>query len=489
MFDFLSQMIDKFGRDKIISLYNGFEYSYGEYDVACQILSQGFLEKGIQTEVVAVIMDDSPLLIAVFLSLIAIKAKPLLISPKTPYHTIKQITDNATCRYMIYESGELTYDIPDISVLTVTGFNDKSSVFISVECEESGFDREPTLIDENVSYVALTSGSNGTPKIVMHAIEEMMSAIENYAKDTLQITEHDVLFSIPKATFSFGLANSLFFSFGLGAKAILYRSTINEKEIYEIVDKYKVSYFFAVPTTYTRLLNTTGDDNKCMINVKMFVSAGEYLPQTLNDEWKEHYGKYIVDSVGCSETGSAYLVNMEGGNKAGSAGRAVQGYDLRLLENNNVNDTTGVLIVSSRSNAIGYLNDRKATEEKFKQGFIVTGDIFRKDEDGFYWFLGRSDDMVKKNGRWVSLTELNQALEACGKIQKAVSFKIEEKNALYAVVETDDNKFDSAQTMKELRERIEHYKLPDQIFEIKQIPLNYNGKVDYGCLKTMFGER
>ncbi|MFQ9514684.1 MAG: AMP-binding protein [Eubacterium sp.] len=459
----------KYGADHVINVFNNVELTYGYYANSIELLSNELKEINIQNEPVIVYMDDSPVCIICFLSLINIGAKPLIVSPKTIEKTLLQIIRLSKSRVILTEKN---IELNNTEIYTFKVI--ENSIVDKIKMIKETF-----IISGSTTYLGLTSGSSGIPKIVMHSADEMYSAIYHYAKNTLKITEDDILFSVPKINFTYGLANTVFFSFSTGAKAIIYAGSLEVSDIIKIITENKVTYFFAVPMLYKRMYDVLIQHNRDISTVKYFISAGEYLPQKVNEEWFSATKKYIYDSVGCSETGSAYLVNMNPKQKPGSAGTPVEGYKLHLIDGE---EHEGQLIVEGPSNAIGYLNDKENTSIKFRNKVIYTGDWFRRDEEDFYWFLGRYDDMIKKNGRWVSLNEISDFVKEDQNVRNAVTLLIRGKIVLIVDVNYD---YDIVALQNQLIDQLEHYKVPDMIY-IDTIPINSNGKIDLRKLKDKY---
>lgn len=467
----INKPIQKYGCNHVINFFEGKDYTYDYYANSIKSLTLELKNAGIQEEPVIILMDDSPICITCFLSLINIGAKPLIVSPKTIEKTLLGIANLSKSRIVITDE-DIELEHLEINTLKIVGNILKSN---------STLIGDAFIVSEDIAYLSLTSGSSGVPKIVMHSAEEMEAAIKYYAKKTLKITETDVLFSIPKINFTYGLANSLFFSFATGAKSILYSGSMEVECIIKMIDAYKVKYFFAVPVIYERLYKTLIKENNKLETVKYYISAGDYLSQKVVDDWFDVTGNYIYDSVGCSETGSAYLINMNPQNKPGSAGIPVEGYRLKLVGDSN---RRGQLLVEGPSNAIGYLNDEENTKEKFRDNIIYTGDWFELDDDGYYWFLGRCDDMVKKNGHWVSLNQITDFVKKDSNILNAVTIFVNGKIVL--ILEANDD-YDTKQLLEHIKGNLEHYKIPD-VVKFAKIQININGKIDLKRSKENYGD-
>lgn len=488
-------LLDEFAtghsEDTVVTIYGGRRFTYRDYMRGVAAFNNHIKQYVYPKMPVALYMDDSPLEYCAFFSILSLDAVPFIISPKTLKSTLIRILQKAHCQLIIGNDASI-FDAREYGYIRAEGFSDGSPISFVDTVLIKPFVPDRNDSPNTVFYLGLTSGSSGEPKLVMHSIEEMRSAIENYAKKTLKIGGGDVLFSIPKSNFAYGLANNLFFSFGTGATAILYPGSLSDADILQYSEEYDVTYFFAVPTLYKRLLSSALVEvlSRSFSRVKMFISAGEYLPRYVAERWNDVYGKYIVDSVGCSETGSAYLVNMDAKNKCGSAGIPVSGYTLRLIgEDGTPSETFGRLTVESKSNSIGYYREPLATAEKIRNGIIYTEDIFRIDQDGYFWFHGRADQMVKRNGYWVSLTETAEAIESCSGVEDVAVFKVDEENALCAAVICNPGvRVSSADIIAQLQNQLEHYKIPDSIRVVDKLPTNTNGKFDIAALKALWRE-
>lgn len=475
LLDFLLyKPMKKWGENHTISIYQDKLYTYADYEKNVNKTARFLGKIGIQKETLVIYMDDCPACIVAFLGAIAIGAKPLIITPKTKSKVLGRIERISHSRILIKEPET---NVDTNSIIVNLNYYEEECFF---ECIGE-LDEEVSVIEGDVCYLAMTSGSSGIPKIVKHSAQEMQAATYYYASKVLEINENDTLLSIPKINFTYGLANSLFFSFALGARAILYQGRLENIDIISLILKYGVSCFFAVPSVFSKLLNdiTKGQTDK----IRLFISAGEYLSGDLNHKWYMITEKYIVDSVGCSETGSAYLVNFNYKDKAGSAGLPVSGYELELCGGD---ERQGMLVVSGPSNAIGYLNDSKNTEKKFIGGKVYTGDWFVRDDDGYYWFQGRIDDMIKKNGHWVSLNEISNFIRSQRGVLSVACFQCQSR--IYAIVESKEEfeGIDHLRTM--IMNNLEHYKCPDIIMN-DFIPHNVNGKIDYQLLRGKYGKR
>lgn len=485
----------RFGSEHILSLYEQQYYTLGDYEAMAEAVVTECRAAGVAHNTVALLIyEDSPVAIGAFLGCIKYGVVPVLVSNKINKCTLRELFALADPALLM--SGD--YCWPEDLLYETTCLCMKKA------CGEQGIQFElisrstnvHEFIDANqVAYLGMTSGSSGLPKLVMHSHKEMIFASENYAVQTLKLVPEDVLYSVPKMNFTYGMANNLFFSFISGAPAILDEQGWSPENCMEHIVKERPTCFFAVPAVYRSLYHHLENMKKVpeeLKGIRMYVSAGEALSSELVHLWYKLTGHYIVDSVGCSETGSAFLVNLAGEAKIGSAGAAVLGYHVHLLQENPTDKgTQGVLCVKSESNAIGYYRNPEETAAKFLNDWLKTGDVFRVDEDGYYWFVGREDSLLKYNGMWIVPEQIEKLINEFPGVKENAVFKTERTGkSMMAAVLCVSEKFEGIQKLGEyLKERLESYKCP-KIFRLtNEIPLSINGKRDHLQMQKMVRRR
>lgn len=277
---------------------------------------------------------------------------------------------------------------------------------------ESAFDAVNTF-DDDIALWIYTSGSSGRPKGVMHRHHDMLVSSEFYGRQILNIEENDIIYSHSKLSFAFGLGNSLYLPFAAGASVIL-----NDDEdlfsIPEILKKFKPTLFFGVPVVYKWLLKMVSVLEVDFDGVKFCVSAGEALPKEICMAWFDVFGCEILQGLGSTEMLHIALSNHLDGNKPGSAGTPIPGYSVKLLDENDhiitEPGTVGELYVAGGSIMTGYWHNHAESTQVLSLGGLKTGDMFYKDEDDYYWYVGRNSDMFKMNGKWVSASQIEGAI-------------------------------------------------------------------------------
>jgi 4-hydroxybenzoate-CoA ligase len=270
-----------------------------------------------------------------------------------------------------------------------------------------------TLSDE-VAFWFYTSGSTGDPKGVKHVHSNLMATAKLFGQGILGITENDVVHSASKLFFAYGLGNALTFPLSVGATAALWPYRPSPEGVFETLRRNRVTIFYGVPSLYTALLahkdvcKGAGSDR-----LRVCVSAGEALPAHIGERWREVTGVDVLDGLGSTEMLNTFLSNRPGDIRYGSTGKPVPGYDARIVDEHGRDlgvDEIGELLVRGPSAGEGYWNQRDKSRRTFAGEWTHTGDKYRRDSDGYYYYCGRTDDMFKVSGMWVSPFDVEAAL-------------------------------------------------------------------------------
>lgn len=260
-----------------------------------------------------------------------------------------------------------------------------------------------------------SSGSTGKPKGVIHLQHDMEWAFDTYAKQILKIREDDITFSASKLFFAYGLGNGMYFPLGAGASTVLLRDRPKPETVLETIEKYKPTIFFGVPTLYGSIIDLVERSGKTynLSSLRLCVSAGEALPAQFIRKWKLLFGVDILDGIGSTEALHIFISNRVGDIREGSTGKIVPGYEAKIV--NEMGEAlppneTGDLLIKGDSIASAYWNLHEENKNKFNGEWFQTGDKYYMDEEGYFWYCGRSDDMIKVGGIWVSPVEVENAL-------------------------------------------------------------------------------
>ena len=350
----------------------------------------------------------------------------------------------------------------------------------------------PTRGDDPAFWL-YTSGSTGRPKAAIHRHRDMLLCLENYAKGVLRISAQDRAFSASKLFFAYGLGNALYFPAGVGAEAILMRERATAERVWEILDRYRSTLFYAVPSLYAALLESAETTPGLWSSVRCAVSAGEALPAALWHRFRERFGVEILDGIGSTEMLHIFISNRLGKVVPGSSGTLVQGYDARVVADDGRDAATGAmgnLWVRGESAAVGYWNRPELSCETFRDEWTVTGDKYRRDEHGQFWHCGRSDDMMKIHGLWVSPLEIESVLIAhpavveCAVVGASNGAGLTEARAFVVLKESTSPAL-LDQVQRHLDARLPRYKVPRKLVPIESLPKTATGKVQRFKLRQL----
>jgi benzoate-CoA ligase family protein len=342
---------------------------------------------------------------------------------------------------------------------------------------------EPTSKDE-VAFWLYSSGSTGAPKGCVHLHHDMVSCTELYARGVLGITENDRCFSVAKLFFAYGLGNALYFPFGVGATTILFPGPPTAANVFEVVNRYRPTLFYSVPTNYAMLLAHEGQCD--FSSVRWGVSAGEALPPAVFERFSTRFGVTILDGIGSTEVLHIFVSNQPGAVRPGSSGRPVPGYETKIVDEDGQPvpiGEIGNLLVRGDSTCAYYWNKHEKTKDTIEGHWIRTGDKYAQDRDGFLWYAGRGDDMLKVGGIWVSPIEVENALVEHPAVLEAGVVGKEDQDRLIkpqAYVVCAAGYSGSPELARELQEfvraRLAEYKRPRWVEFVSELPKTGTGK-------------
>ena len=262
-----------------------------------------------------------------------------------------------------------------------------------------------------------SSGTTGMPKGVLHAHKDYPLIAQLSGVNFFGLTENDRTFSVAKLFFVYGIGGNLIFPWYVGASCVLYAGPPRQAAaVLKTIETYKPTIFVCVPTVYGAILSLPDFNKRYDIgSLRLCMSAGEPLPSGAWNAWKDASGIEILDTIGCTETYHTFMANRPGEVRPGSSGKPIGGYDVRIVDDKGQDVPTGVvgnLMVRGESTALFYLHQSEKTRHTFRGEWLFTGDQYLQDEDGYYWHQGRSDDMLKVGGLWVSPVEIENVLSA-----------------------------------------------------------------------------
>jgi benzoate-CoA ligase family protein len=345
-----------------------------------------------------------------------------------------------------------------------------------------------------------SSGSTGAPKGCVHLQHDMVVCAELFGKGILGIRPSDRCYSVAKLFFAYGLGNALYFPFSVGATTILWPAAPTPANVFPLIERHRPTLFFSVPTGYAMLMayGKPEDGSRTdydLSSVRLAVSAGEALPATLYERFKQRYGVDIIDGIGSTEVLHMFISNRRGAVRPGSSGQIVDGYAARLLDEARVpvpSGEVGNLWVSGDSICACYWNQHEKTKDTIEGHWIRTGDKYTVDEDGYYWYQGRTDDMLKVGGQWVSPVEVENVMVSHPAVLECGVIGRQDQDGLVksmAFVVLRDQAARSPELAKELqqyvRTQLAAYKRPQWVQFIPELPKTATGKIQRFRLREL----
>jgi len=348
------------------------------------------------------------------------------------------------------------------------------------------FTPAPTSPDEPCFWL-YSSGSTGAPKGTVHIHSSLINSAELYARPVLQLREGDLVFSAAKLFFAYGLGNGLTFPMAAGATALLMAERALPQAVFQRLLAHQPTIFYGVPTLFAALLASPALPARGELRMRLCTSAGEALPGDIGRRWTEHFGVEILDGIGSTEMLHIYLSNRAGQVRYGTTGRPVAGYQLRIVDEQGQPlpvGEVGELQVNGPTAAIGYWNTREKSRDTFQGPWTRSGDKYSVDADGYYTYAGRTDDMLKVGGIYVSPIEVESALITHPAVlEAAVIGRADDarlvKPQAYVVLKAGVIGSDAlaAELQQHVKSALAPYKYPRWIEFIDELPKTATGKI------------
>jgi benzoate-CoA ligase len=348
---------------------------------------------------------------------------------------------------------------------------------------------------DDAAYWQYSSGSTGFPKGAVHLHHDMAICCETYGKHVLAMRPTDRVLSAAKLFFAYGLGATGFLPMAVGAQALLYPPRPTPEAMFELITRYRPTIFFGVPTLYAAMLAVKEAESRFdTSSLRLCVSAGEALPDELYKRWGDRFRVEIIDGIGTTEIGYIFISNRPGLSRPGSTGLAVPGYELAIVDDEGHpvrRGDIGNLRVKGDSTMAYYWNKHEKTKETLFGSWIQTGDKYYQDEDGYFWYSGRADDMLKVGGIWVSPIEVEATLVRHPAVLEAAVVGAEDTDRLvkpkaFVVLKAEASGGDAlADELKAfVKDKIAPYKYPRWIEFVTDLPKTATGKIQRFKLRT-----
>jgi len=349
----------------------------------------------------------------------------------------------------------------------------------------------PTHKDDFVRW-GFTGGSTGHPKAMPVTHSTLVYSFESM-KEIFNFTQDDVVLPVPKMFFGYGRSSTVFLPFRAGASAVLFPERTTERAIFELIRRHRPTILVNVPTMMRKMLQVPKTERPDMSCIRLCTCAGEALSVELYNEWRETFGCEVINMLGSTEMGYVYVSNRPGEVVPGSVGKPIPGYEVKIVdeEGHELPDGhIGVLMAKGPTSGFFYRHELEKSRKVFRGEWVYTGDLFERDEDGYLWFHGRADDLLKVSGVWISPMEIERTIQAhpdtldCAVVGVKDSDGLDKTKAFIVLKSGISGDEAMAERIRGFtRERLSPHKFPRLIEFVENLPKNAAGKVDRRRLK------
>ncbi|MFN7930119.1 MAG: benzoate-CoA ligase family protein [Blastocatellia bacterium] len=432
---------------------------------------------------VLLILGDTPAFPFAFFGALRIGAVPVPINPLYKAADYRFFLEDSGARVVLTDAAYL-----DKVQEALAGYEETVRVVLAEDLPAL-LATQPTELSparthrEDMAFWLYSSGSTGQPKGVVHRHENILATCETYGRNVLEITEDDVVFG--RVLFhAYGLGNALSFPLHAGAATVLVPGRPTPESIFAAIAKHRPTVLGLVPTLYNALLNDPASATADLSSLRCCISAAEPLAPETWRRWQERFGLAILDGIGSTEMLHIFCSNTAAACQPGSSGKAVPGYELRLVDDDGspvAVGETGHLHVKGASAAAFYWRNRAKTQRTMLGEWMVTGDRYRVDEDGFYWYEGRADDLLKVSGEWASPIDIENALMEYPAVNEVAVVGVQRDGVMriraVIILHGEATPTLKAELQEWCKQRLQRFQYPHVIDFVTALPKTTTGKI------------
>ena len=495
--------------DKVAVYYEDKVVTYGELAEKANRVGNALLKLGVEQENrVLFCLQDCPEFISIYFGVMKIGAVPVPVSTMgLPKDYLYYLNDSRakvliTSSELAPQFTKIQKDLKYLRHFIVVGQPQSDQLDFNnlIKKASPELQAAPTNRDD-MAFWLYSSGTTGTPKGVVHLHHDLLHFMPSFCREVVALSDKDIAMSTSKIYFSYGRNNSLDSIFLCGAASILFPEKPEPEKIFEAIEKYRPTLFYSVPSSYWAMINYLEKTGRKfdLTSVRLCVSAGEALPKVIFERWKEIFGVEILDGVGSTDVGATYLSNIPGQVRPGSSGKLLTGFVGKLIDEDEQEvprGEIGTLWIKNDGTAACYWNKHEKTKQSFYGEWFDTGDKYYQDQDGYYWYVGRADDMIKPGGLWLSPIEIEGILLAHPAVNEVAVVSEGYESGLDKPVAFVVNKEgyapsqDLENELKEFaRERAAHYKCPRKVYFLTELPRTGTGKIQRYKLRVSLDSR
>jgi len=499
-FNLADYLVDRHVRegrgDRVAILCGDESVTYAQVAERSNRVANGLRALGVRREErVVLLLLDGPAFVYCFLGVLKLGAVAIPTNTLLKPHDYRYLLNDSRARLLIVGESLLPAfsaiprdELPYLEHVVVAGKPSQDARSLD---ELLARPADLTVADtsrDDAAFWLYSSGTTGFPKGAVHLHHDAVHTVELYGRGILSVQPTDRPLSAAKLFFAYGLGNSLTVPFAVGATTILWPGPPTPPNIYAQIERYRPTLFYSVPTNYGMLLAHRREDGGDfdLSSIRLAVSAGEALPKALYERFNQRFGIEILDGIGSTEILHIFISNRPGRVRPGSSGELVPGYEARLVDDHGAavpDGTIGNLLIKGDSTCAYYWNKHERTKDTIEGHWIRTGDKYWRDEDGYYWYAGRSDDMLKVGGIWVSPIEIeNTLVEHPAVLEAGVIGRRDqdelEKPMAYVVLAAGQSPSESlAKELQDfVRSKIAEYKRPRWVEFVDALPKTATGK-------------
>lgn len=509
---FLYHNLEEGRENKVCLHFRDQTYSYGEAARMSNRVGNALRELGVEMEDrVLLVLPDCPEFVWSWFGAARIGAVITMVNPLLPADDYRYYLEYTRARVVIAHESFIEPIIEasahsnhlraiivvrsgaiEAAPMSVEGAVQVVSFSEVVEAQLDACSAAETHRDD-IAIWLFTSGSTGHPKGAVHLQHDLPYNTEVFAKRTMGVNENDLTVSVPKLFFGYATGTNLLFPFSVGGATALFAERSTAEKMFEVIERYRPTILTTVPTMINAMLNVADASQRDLSSIRFCYSAGEALPIELYHRWKETFGVEICDGIGSAEMFHIYITNRPDDVKPGSLGRIVEGYEARIVDADDNEVPTGemgTLMIKGDSAALCYWNAHAKSKATFAGDWCTSGDQFHVDAQGYYWYHGRTDDMLKVGGIFVAPVEIENCLLQHEAVLECAVIGHDEGDGLvkpkaFVVARAGHEPGEAlAHDIKQfVKDRIALYKYPRWIAFVTSLPKNDRGKIDRKLLK------